>query len=50
VESLSNFQNVKSPCANVKHPIVLSGDGSRLNLTSFRARVSLLSIHSSLKN
>jgi len=49
IEMLSNFQNVKSPSANVKPPIRLSGDGSGLNLTSFRATVSLHLIRSGLK-
>jgi len=50
VEILSNFQNVKSPCANVKPSYwSLSGNGSGLNFTSFCATVSLRSILSSLK-
>jgi len=51
VEILTNFQNVKTPCANVILPYWrLSGDGSDLNLTSFRATVSLLSILCSLNS
>jgi len=50
VEILSNFQNVKSPCANViPHNGRHSGDGSDLKLTSFRVTVSLRSILFSLK-
>ena len=42
VEILSNFQNVMFPCADVKpFHLSLSGDGSRLNLTSFRVTISL---------
>jgi len=51
VEILSNFQNVKSSCANVKPPIenFMTTDSSGLNLTSFRTTAWLLSILSSLK-
>ena len=42
VENLSNFQNVTFPCADVKpFHLSLSGDGSGLNLTSFRVTISL---------
>jgi len=50
VEILSNFQNVKSICANVKRAYWrFFGHSSSLNLRFFRATVSLRSILSSLK-
>jgi len=50
VKILSNFQNVKSPCAHL-HPLVktLWWRFSFLNLTSFHATICLLSILTSLK-
>ena len=35
VEILSNFQNVKSPCANLNPYARLSGDGSGFHLHTF---------------
>jgi len=50
VEILSNFQNVKSTCANVKPPIESFLTAVLVqNLTSFCATVSLRSILRSLK-
>jgi len=47
VEILSNFQNVKSTCANVQPPIEsFLATVLVQNLTSFRAMVSLPSINS----